>query len=90
MVYRSRPTHVEAIQLSEGDEFDALSFAGPKLRWLDPGSASAHWELLAGKDGAQGWVPVPWGHWIVRNPQDDSDYWPVDPAFFAAKYEAAW
>lgn len=43
--------------------------------------------LLAGKYGAQGWVVVPLGHWIVRKPGDASDYWPVADDYFAAKYE---
>lgn len=46
-------------------------------------------QLLAGKDGAQEWVPVPIGHWLVRQPGDLSDIWPVDPDYFAAKYEPA-
>lgn len=44
-------------------------------------------QLLAGKDGAQGWVSVPVGHWIVRMPGDPSDYWPVEADYFASKYE---
>jgi hypothetical protein len=46
-------------------------------------------ELLAGKDGAQEWVPVPVGHWLVCQPGNKSDVWPVDPDYFAGKYELA-
>lgn len=46
-------------------------------------------ELLAGMNGAQGWVPVPVGHWIVRSPGVLNDHWPVDPEYFSAKYEPA-
>lgn len=56
----------------------------PKARISNDGAGPVF--LKAGKDGAQGWVPVPAGHWIVRNPGDHSDYWPVDPDYFAAKY----
>lgn len=44
-------------------------------------------ELLAGKDGAQEWVPVPVGHWLVHQPGDLSDIWPVAPDYFTAKYQ---
>jgi hypothetical protein len=43
-------------------------------------------QLLAGKNGAQGLVEVPRGHWIVRAEGDDSDYWPVEDSYFRAKY----
>jgi hypothetical protein len=34
-------------------------------------------------------VPVPVGHWLVHQPGDLSDIWPVDPHYFEAKYEPA-
>lgn len=65
-----------------GDLPSAPATAGALREWT-----GLPLQLLAGKDGAQGWVPVPIGHWIVRNPGDNSDMWPVDPDYFAAKYE---
>lgn len=82
--YRKKPMNVEAAQ-HDGLDFTALQeVAGDKVR-IDPGTGAL--ELLAGKDGAQGWVPVPVGHWIVRNPGDLSDVWPVDAEFFARTYD---
>ena len=40
-------------------------------------------------NGAQGWVPLPVGYWIVWRPGDLSDLWPVDPDYFASKYRIA-
>lgn len=43
-------------------------------------------ELLAGVHGAQGWVPVPIGHWIFGAP---GDFWPVAADYVAEHYEVA-
>lgn len=84
-LYRTKPSQVEAIS--------------PRVRWWRVEDFCSHGrfckvrltgvgvELLAGKDGAQGWVPVPDGHMIVRNPGDASDLWPVERTFFDRKYE---
>lgn len=32
-------------------------------------------------------MDVPIGHWVVRQPGDVTDLWPVAPDYFAAKYE---
>ena len=83
--YISRPQVVEAIQwvrdLNRLVEID--QWAPGKTRWDSQGELM----LLAGKDGAQEWVPVPVGHWLVHQPGDLSDVWPVDPHYFDAKYE---
>lgn len=95
--FRSKPSEIEAVQW-RGDNWEEVhAFASPDgdartastaVR-LDPDSVYAGHplQLLAGKDGAQDWVPVPVGHWIVRQPGDLSDHWPVDPDYFAGKYE---
>jgi hypothetical protein len=82
-LYKSRPQYVEAIH-HEGD-FTALEEFAPGKVTIDP--ATGLLMLLAGKDGAQDWVPVPLGHWLVHQPDDLSDIWPVDPDYFAAKYD---
>lgn len=91
MRFLSIPQEVEAVQWT-GD-FDAI------VDFLHPSTITGGTDgpvairdfdglkLLAGKDGAQGWVAVPEGHWIVRNPGDLTDHWPVDPDYFAGKYE---
>lgn len=94
-LYRSKPQQVEAVQWT-GDNWDeVLPFGGPQGKVasvLTLGSQSGYEnvkdiQLLAGKDGAQGWVPVPVGHWLVHPPSDLTDIWPVDLDYFAAKYE---
>jgi hypothetical protein len=86
MRYRSKPSEIEAVQWT-GDNLDAVEAFGVTfryaVRWPDP------LRIKAGKDGAQKMVPVPVGHWIVRQPGDLSDHWPVHPDYFAKKYEAA-
>lgn len=86
-LYVSRPQVVEALQWTD-DNYD-------ELRAALPGKVSLEYDdsprglaliLLAGKDGAQGWVLVPVGHWIVRLPGDLSDIWPVDNDYFVNKY----
>lgn len=85
--YRSRPSEVEAVQWT-GDPADFLDLE-EFAPVAPPYSFGPELHLHAGKNGAQGWVPVPEGHWIVRNPDDPTDYWPVDPDYFAGKYEEA-
>lgn len=88
MRYRTKaPTEIEAVQWT-GDEFEKLDelfeFTGGRVSWTGhPGLL----RLLAGNGGAQGWVPVPVNHWIVRRVDDFDDFWPVDPDYFAEKYE---
>lgn len=92
--FRSKPSEVEAVQWT-GFNFEAL------YEFVHPGWETDHEDayvifdhdegltLLAGKFGAQGLVEVPVGHWIVRQTNDLTDHWPVDPDYFAAKYEEA-
>ena len=85
MLYRSKPQEVEAVQWL-GDEYEIEAIAPGKFvtkGWGD----QVRGMLKAGAGGAQGWVDVPFGHWIVRQPGDVSDVWPVDPDYFADKYE---
>lgn len=82
MRYRSTPQEIEAVQWTGSNPAEAASFA-PEIVVYEDGQLF----ILAGKDGAQGLVPVPVGHWIVRSPGDMSDHWPVDPDYFARKYE---
>lgn len=87
-LFVSRPRQVEAIQWT-GDvrAIDRSPFGGVVAWACDDEREDLL--LLAGKDGAQGWVLVPLGHWLVRNPGDPSDNWPVDPDYFAGKYQPA-
>lgn len=92
--YQSKPSRIEAIQWngteSEEELVDGFFGGAPVDRvgdYIRFSLGSDDLELRAGKDGAQGWVPVPVGHWIVRQPGDLTDHWPVDPDYFAAKYE---
>lgn len=105
MRYRTKPSEIEAIQYGPEfhpdlvrqvaefisgwslDEEEHIEYVEPGEPWDPPEHATILIE--AGKDGAQGWVPVPLGHWIVRQPGDLSDHWPVDPDYFARKYEPA-
>ncbi len=81
-LYRSKPSDIEAVQWT-GENFEEVrEFWREGVRMGPEGL-----ELLAGKEGAQGWVPVPIGHWVVRQPGDLSDHWPVEPPYFAKKYD---
>ncbi|MFN2347140.1 MAG: hypothetical protein ABR616_15685 [Dermatophilaceae bacterium] len=84
MRYRSKPSEVEAIQWT-GDNLEEIEAFGVKFKytvmWIHP------LRIRAGKEGAQGYVDVPVGHWVVRQPGDLTDHWPVEDAYFAAKYE---
>lgn len=85
-LFASKPTTIEAVQW-RGDNFDELAaFAPASLLALDD-EERGELVMRAGKDGVQGWVDVPVGHWIVRQPGDMSDHWPVDPTYFESKYE---
>lgn len=88
MIYRSKPSLIEAVQWTGRNDNEMVSAFAGKVRIVDSAGGGGLM-LAAGKDSAQGWVPVPVGHWIVCNPGDHSDLWPVDPDYFAAKYEPA-
>ena len=85
--YRSKPTEIEAVQWT-GENADEVGRIAPYkfATEVDRDGVVFGW-LKAGADGAQGHVPVPVGHWVVRKPGDVTDLWPVDPDYFAAKYE---
>jgi len=85
-LYESTPQTVTAVRWDGTDRCaDVLAvWSGHKTTCGCTAHDGLH--LLAGKDGAQEWVPVPVGHWLVRQPGDTSDVWPVDPDYFAAKY----
>ena len=42
--------------------------------------------LLAGQEGASGWVPVPVGAWVAHWPDDQTDFWPIDESRMREKY----
>lgn len=84
-LYRSKPQTVEAVCWS-GSWPDVKDFAVGKV------ASASNLDglpllLLTGVHGAQGWIPVPVGHWIVRSVNDHSHYWAVSAEYFAEKYE---
>lgn len=87
MLYVSKPSVIDAVQWTGDNYAEVKKFAPQVIRQEFTGDGLWHLQLLAGKDGAQKWVPVPAGHWIVRQPDDLTDHWPVDSDYFAAKYE---
>jgi hypothetical protein len=89
MRYRSRPQEVEAIQWTGTNNQEIIDAFDGKACIETRDRVEYFCTLLAGKDGAQEWVPVPVGHWLVHLPGDISDVWPVDGAYFQAKYEVA-
>lgn len=90
MTYFSRPQSVEAIQWTGDNGPDLIAAFDGKVTIEQHRTAEEwHCALLAGKDGAQEWVPVPVGHWLVHPPGDLSDIWPVEDAYFQEKYAAA-
>lgn len=97
----SKPQYVEAVQWT-GDNWDAVREVLPGKVLLDfgidflpdtepntEGDSPNQLMVLAGKDGAQDWVPVPVGHWLVHPPGDLSDVWPVEDSYFQGKYNPA-
>lgn len=87
--YRSKPTEIDAVQWT-GDNLAEVEAFGVKFRYgPEAPSQRDPLKIKAGTNGAQGYVPVPVGHWIVRQPGDLTDHWPVDPEYFAGKYERA-
>ena len=88
-IYVSKPSKIEAIQWLGTNLGEVRAFAPHVVRQEFTGDGVWHLELRAGKDGAQGWVGVPVGHWIVRQPDDLTDHWPVEDDYFQRKYEPA-
>lgn len=92
MLYTSKPQQVETVQWTGDNRDEIESYGGGKVAFgpsWDVHAAGPRLTLLAGRDGAQEWVPVPVGHWLVCQPGDKSDIWPVDPEYFANKYFVA-
>lgn len=92
-IYSSKPMLVEAVRWTGDNWAEVLPFGGPAGKVassidIESNTVGEPLQLLAGKDGAQEWVPVPVGHWLVSQPGDKSDIWPVDHDYFVAKYEA--
>lgn len=83
-LYRSKPQEVEAIQWTGDNAVDVLSAVPDKTVYRRDRNEL---RLQAGVDGAQEWVPVPIGHWLVHPPGDLSDVWPVEDEYFRNKYE---
>ena len=67
---------------------EIVEYVQPDGPWDPPEPAFSAIRIRAGVDGAQGWVSVPLGHWIVRG-GDPEHFWPVDPDHFDAKYVPA-
>ena len=89
--YVSKPSHIEAVQWNGYNYVEeVLPFIGSSKALLVPSLLTDDdLVILAGKDGAQGFISVPVGHWIVRAEGDNTHYWPVDPDYFASKYAEA-
>lgn len=81
--YISKPSEIEAVQWTGDNNVEIIDFGVQTLMHQRDGVL----RILAGKEGAQKYVPVPVGHWIVHPPGDLSDVWPVDPDYFAKKYK---
>lgn len=64
---------------------ETVEYVQPYGPWDPPEHCTI--QIQAGANGAQGWVPVPLGHWIVRSVGDHTDHWPVEPGYFEAKYD---
>lgn len=100
-LFRSKPKLVEAIRYDDPFDIDRIvrfllnaeftyvltdHYVRPARHELRPVHSTTI-QIRAGVDGAQGWVNVPLGHWIVRSPGDMDHHWPVDPDVFAATYK---
>ena len=83
--YRSKPQYVEAISWdgSAARRMEIMALGG--FIENDGRGGAILW---AGKNGSQGWVPVPVGHWVVTD-GSGADFWPVAHDYFVAKYEPA-
>ena len=84
-LYMTVPQLIEAVYWDGGPDTKAKveEFAPEKVRFED-----GELKILAGVDGAQEWVPVPVHYYIVSQPNDRSDIWPVERAYFLSKYQA--
>ena len=88
-VYISRPSEIEAVQWTGKNFVEVLAFgATVRGRTSDDYTVAEDLELLAGVNGAQKFVPLPVGHWIVRSIGNYNDHWPVEDEYFRRKYES--
>ena len=84
----SRPQEIEAVQWNGHNYNEIVEFLGDRCIFQGDNQHGWGLQIKAGQDGAQGWVYVPAYHWVVRKPDDPTDYWPVDPVYFESKYTA--
>ena len=84
MRYVSKPQFVEAVQWTGENEEEVGRIAPYKFATEGQGE-EVRGMLKAGPGGAQGWVDVPIGYWVVRKPGDVTDLWPIEPKYFQEK-----
>lgn len=77
--YRSRPIEIEAVQWT-GDNVQELWDVFTAEKVYGPTEEDGNLYILAGPDDVSGWLPVPVGHYVARNPGDNSDLWPLTPS----------
>lgn len=85
--YTSKPQAVEAIQWTGENGQEVIDAFNGKATIETRGDGKWFCNILAGKDGAQQWVPVPIGHWIVHPVGDITDMWPIEEGYFQMKYK---
>ena len=78
-----KPVPVSAVQWTGTNVHEVRAFAPGCFRVEAPTDEHPRAELLAGVEGAQGWVPLPVGHWVFGAP---GDFWPVDHEYVLANY----
>lgn len=83
----SQPQRVEAVQWTGENGPLLLSTFGDKVTIQHSDDHVYVCNLLAGMGVAKMWVLVPIGSWLVYQPNDLSDIWPVDDVYFQVKYE---
>lgn len=88
-LYVSKPQQVEAVQWTGSNYQNIRAELGGKVHLKLSSATDSTLMLKAGVGGAQEWVPVPVGHWLVHPPGDTDDVWPVEHDYFQAKYQTA-
>lgn len=88
MKYRGKPAIIEACRWT-GDNFQEIkdfvwseSLTQSRVRLDEAGEL----KLLAGVEGASGYVNVPVGDWVARADENYSDHWPIEADYFSEKY----
>lgn len=89
MFDRIQQPPLEAVQWTGDNLIDIQEFGADCHVVRNPGDSEYVLMLWCGTNGAQGFVPVPIGHWVAKataTPLQATHFYPIDPDHFSTHF----